>query len=91
MKQKLVIAVVVILLVVGAVGAAWLYFRFNPGAWDEFMAEMQGRPSARKGAAPQRRRLWSRAYRPPADAAGLRYAARYQGLHRPSGALQQGG
>ncbi len=42
MKRQLVIIVIIIILIAGAVGAGWLYFGLNPGAWTEFMAEMQG-------------------------------------------------
>jgi HlyD family secretion protein len=42
MKRKLGIIAIVIALVGGAVGIGWVYFRLNPAAWDEFVAEMQG-------------------------------------------------
>ena len=42
MKRKVGAIVIVIVLIAGAVGAAWLYFGLNPAAWDVFVAEMQG-------------------------------------------------
>ncbi len=42
MKRTLGIIAVVVALIAGAVGIGWLYFRSNPEAWDNFVAEMQG-------------------------------------------------
>jgi multidrug resistance efflux pump len=42
MKRKLGIITVVIALILGAVGIGWAYFRLNPAAWDDFVAEMRG-------------------------------------------------
>ena len=42
MKRKLVVIAIIIILIAGTVGTGWLYFGLNPGAWTEFMAEMQG-------------------------------------------------
>ena len=39
MKQNRVAAVIIVILIAGAVGAAWLYFGLNPAAWDAFLAE----------------------------------------------------
>jgi multidrug efflux pump subunit AcrA (membrane-fusion protein) len=47
MKRRVAIIAVVVVLIAGAAGAGWLYFRLNPTAWDAFLAEMQGGPSAR--------------------------------------------
>ena len=55
MKKKLVIVVSVVVLIAGAVGAGWLYFRLNPGAWDEFMAEMQGETAVKTAPRPAQR------------------------------------
>ena len=51
MKKTFTILVVVVALIGGAVGVGWLYFRLNPAAWDEFVAEIQGEAAA--GAAPR--------------------------------------
>ncbi len=42
MKQKLMIPIVVIALIVGATAVAWVYYSANPAAWDAFVAEMNG-------------------------------------------------
>jgi HlyD family secretion protein len=46
------IIAVVIVLVGGAIGAAWLYFRLNPDAWDQFLTDMQGEQTS--ASAPRR-------------------------------------
>jgi multidrug efflux pump subunit AcrA (membrane-fusion protein) len=55
MKQNRVAIVIIVVLIVGAVGAAWLYFGLNPTAWDEFMAEMQGDTAASVASRPVKR------------------------------------
>ncbi len=40
MKEKTRIVAIVFALVAGAVMIGWLYFRANPAAWDDFLAEM---------------------------------------------------
>jgi len=47
MKRKVSIIAIVVVLIAAAVGAAWLYFGLNPTAWEAFLAEMQGGPTAR--------------------------------------------
>lgn len=42
MKRKLGITAIVVAFIASAVGIGWLYFRLNPAAWDEFVAEMRG-------------------------------------------------
>ena len=42
MRKPLQILIVVVVLVAGATGVGWLYFRLNPDAWTAFVAEMQG-------------------------------------------------
>jgi HlyD family secretion protein len=42
MKRRMMILMIVVLLIVGAFGAGWMYFRSNPAAWDQFLAEMAG-------------------------------------------------
>ena len=42
MKRTIGILAVVVVLIAGAVGIGWVYFSLNPGAWDDFVAEMQG-------------------------------------------------
>jgi HlyD family secretion protein len=55
MKRKLVIVVIVVVLIAGAVGTAWLYFGLNPAAWDEFVAEMQGEQTSNSAPRPVKR------------------------------------
>jgi HlyD family secretion protein len=55
MRQKLGIVAIVVALIVGAVGVGWLYFRLNPAAWDEFVAEMQGDTSVSAAPRPAKR------------------------------------
>jgi HlyD family secretion protein len=59
MKRKLVIVVIVVVLIAGAVGTAWLYFGLNPAAWDAFVAEMGGGQTS--SAAPRPVKLPARA------------------------------
>lgn len=52
MSQKTKIIAGVIALIAGAVAIGWIYYQLNPGAWDQFTAEMAGdtvaaRPEAR--------------------------------------------
>ena len=42
MKRKLGITAIVVAFIASAVGIGWLYFRLNPAAWDELVAEMRG-------------------------------------------------
>lgn len=42
MKRPVVIVAVAMALIVGAVAIGWLYFRLTPGAWENFLAEMEG-------------------------------------------------
>lgn len=45
MNKKIVIPAIVIVLVAVSVAIGWLYFRSNPAAWDDFLAEMEGEDS----------------------------------------------
>jgi hypothetical protein len=58
MKGKITIIGVVVALVTGAFAIGWLYFRANPEAWDEFLAEMNSdsasSPSPRPVSRPSR-------------------------------------
>jgi multidrug resistance efflux pump len=42
MKRKAAIIAIVVVLIAGAAGVAWLYFSLNPAAWEAFLAQMQG-------------------------------------------------
>lgn len=42
MKQKLIIPIIVITLILGATAVAWAYYRANPEEWDAFVAELNG-------------------------------------------------
>lgn len=59
MKRTIGIVAVVVALIAGAVGVGWLYFSLNPGAWDDFVAEMRGEttdsPAPRPVKRPDRR------------------------------------
>jgi multidrug resistance efflux pump len=46
---------IVVVLIVGAVGAAWLYFGLNPAAWEAFLAEMQGGQTSNTAPRPVKR------------------------------------
>jgi multidrug resistance efflux pump len=46
MKRNIIILAIVIAIIAGAVGVGWLYFRSNPAAWDDFLAEMEGDASS---------------------------------------------
>ncbi len=46
MKRNVTILAIVIAIIAGAVGVGWLYFRSNPAAWDDFLAEMEGETSS---------------------------------------------
>jgi multidrug resistance efflux pump len=47
MKRKVTVVAIVVVLIAGAVGAAWLFFGLNPAAWETFVAEMQGEQTSR--------------------------------------------
>ena len=49
------IIAIVVVLIAGAVGAAWLYFRLNPAAWDALLAEMQGEQTSSAAPRPVKR------------------------------------
>ena len=55
MKRKLGIIAVVVALIAGAAGIGWLYFRLNPAAWDNFVAEMQGETTSSAASRPVQR------------------------------------
>jgi multidrug resistance efflux pump len=55
MKRKAAIIVIVVALIGGAVGIAWLYFALNPAAWHEFVAQMQGSSTGSTAPRPVRR------------------------------------
>jgi multidrug resistance efflux pump len=55
MKRKVAIIAIVVVLIAGTVGAAWLYFGLNPAAWDEFVAEMQGEQASSTAPRPVKR------------------------------------
>ena len=55
MRRKLGIIAVVIALVLGAVGIGWVYFRANPAAWDDFVAEMRGETTSSAASRPVQR------------------------------------
>lgn len=52
MKRKVGIIGAIVALIAGATGIGWLYFRANPGAWDDFLTEMEGESSASAPARP---------------------------------------
>jgi multidrug resistance efflux pump len=56
--RRITIVAIVIALIAGAALIGWLYFRANPAAWDDFIAEMEGeaRPAAPEPARRQPRR-----------------------------------
>jgi HlyD family secretion protein len=55
MKRKLGILAVAVALVAGAAGIGWLYFRLNPAAWDDFVAEMRGETTSSAAPRPVQR------------------------------------
>ncbi|MGD2048208.1 MAG: efflux RND transporter periplasmic adaptor subunit [Chloroflexota bacterium] len=42
MSQRMKIIAGALALILGAVAIGWLYFQLSPGAWEQFMAEMEG-------------------------------------------------
>jgi HlyD family secretion protein len=55
MKRKLVVVAIVVALVGGAVGIAWIYFALNPDAWQTFVTQMQGSSTGSTAPRPVRR------------------------------------
>jgi len=55
MRRKLGIIAVVIALIAGAAGIGWLYFRLNPAAWDDFVAEVRGETTSSAASSPAKR------------------------------------
>ena len=53
MKRTITIIGIVVALIVGAVAVGWIYYRANPGAWETFVAEMNGESSSRPSSAPR--------------------------------------
>jgi HlyD family secretion protein len=56
--RRTTILIIVIALIAGAALIGWLYFRANPAAWEDFLAEMEGevRPTAPEAVKRQPRR-----------------------------------
>jgi len=55
MKRTISILAIIVALIVGAVGIGWVYFRLNPAAWDEFVAQIQGETTTGTAPRPVRR------------------------------------
>jgi multidrug resistance efflux pump len=54
MRKGVITLAIVIALIAGAGGIGWLYFRANPAAWDDFVAEMQGETTGSSSPRPAR-------------------------------------
>lgn len=52
--RKTTILAIIIAIIAGAALVGWLYFRANPAAWDDFLAEMEGEAQPAAPAAVQR-------------------------------------
>ena len=56
MSQRMKIIAGALALILGAVATGWLYFQLSPGAWEQFMAEMEGETAAQPENRPAVRR-----------------------------------